>query len=452
MNILLANPSQYEVYGKAMSPNYPPLGLGYLAATLEKEGHTVRILDVDAEGINVEELIKDFKPDFVGITCTTPTFKSAIRLAETIKSIVDVPIALGGIHPTIDHTPIIENSIDCLVVGEGEETMKELAQHIRDYSQVSGLVLKDRVNPARSQIDNLDNLPFPARHLFGSNRYTYPDSLYSQAFPLMTSRGCPGLCTYCCSKQIFRKFRFRSAKNVVDEIEFLVNKYGAKEIHIWDDCFTLVKKRVFEIRDELKQRNIKIHIAFPNGLRVDMVDKDILKALKDMGTYSIAFGVESGNQNVLNTIKKGITLQQVRQAFKDAKEIGFETWGFFMIGLPGDDKTTMMETINFAIELDPDIAKFHILKPYPGSEAHQWLLERNLIDDLDYSHYGIHTTPVHHLPTVSRDELITYQKLAYRKFYMRPKLIIKQVFRMKSWNRLKLNLEAGVSVIRMMLK
>tara|TARA_B100002003_G_C13957965_1_gene464175 strand:- start:172 stop:849 length:678 start_codon:yes stop_codon:yes gene_type:complete len=221
---------------------------------------------------------------------------------------------------------------------------------------------------------------------------------------------------------------------------------------MWDDCFTLIKNRVFEIRDEFIKRKIKIKVAFPNGLRVDMVDPEILKALKDMGTYSIAFGVESGNQDILNKIKKGTKIEQIIKAFKETKKLGIEIWGFFMIGLPGETKETIMDTINFAIKLNPDIAKFHILKPYPGSEAYHDLLKQNLIMDYDYSNYGIHIGPVHRLPTVSKKELMAYQKLAYRKFYLRPSILLKQLKRMKSWNRFKLNMAAGLSVFGMMFK
>jgi anaerobic magnesium-protoporphyrin IX monomethyl ester cyclase len=465
MNILLINPSQYKIYGSAMSPDYPPLGLGYLGAILEKEGHKVKVLDIDAENISKGDLItllKNFNPLLVGITCTTPTYKNAVELGALIKNIIPTKIVLGGIHPTIDPENAIKaKSIDMLIIGEGEKTIKELAEFIEknetDFSKINGLVYKKEnkiiINNPREMIQNLDELPFPARHLFGSRKYTYPDALYEQSFPIFTSRGCPGQCTYCCSKQIFcGKFRYRSAKNIVDEIEYLIKKYGAKEIHMWDDCFTLIKNRVFEVRNEFIKRKIKIKVAFPNGLRVDMVDPEILKALKEMGTYSIAFGVESGNQDILNKIKKGTKIEQIIKAFKETKKLGIEIWGFFMIGLPGETKETIMDTINFAIKLNPDIAKFHILKPYPGSEAYHDLLKQNLIMDYDYSNYGIHIGPVHRLPTVSKKEMMAYQKLAYRKFYLRPSILLKQLKRIKSWNRFKLNMAAGLSVFGMMFK
>ena len=461
MRILLVNPSQYEVYGNVASPAYPPLGLGYLGAVLEKK-HEVKILDVDADGLDlfsINDFLRKYKPEVIGISATTPTFKEALSFAEQARLVLPMAIiCLGGMHPTISPEESIKpEAIDFVVRGEGEETMLELVEAIErgtSILEVKGVTHKGACgiihNPDRKQIINLDSIPFPARHLFNQQKYTYPDALYSPCFPIMTSRGCNGKCTYCCTKQMFIGFRVRSAKNIVDEIEFLIKEHGAREIHIWDDNFTLIKSRVFEVRDEIKARGIKIKVSFPNGIRVDSVNEEVLQALKDMGTYSIAFGVESGNQEVLNDIKKGITLEQVETAFKIAKKIGLETWGFFMLGLPADTKETIKETIEFAKKLDPDIAKFHILKPYPGSEAFKQLSEKGLITESDLSKYGIHTKPVHKLSDVTEEELLAFQKQAYREFYLRPKKIVKQILRMKSMERIKLNIKAGLSILKVM--
>lgn len=230
----------------------------------------------------------------------------------------------------------------------------------------------------------------------------------------------------------------------------LVNKYGAKEVHMDDDNFTTNPKRVFMIRDEIIKRGIKVKFAFPNGLRADFVDYEILKALKEMGAYSVAFGVESGSQRILDNIKKGITLKRVEQSFELARRVGLEIWGFFMLGLPGEDETTILETIRFAKKLNPDIAKFHLLKPYPGSEIFNEFLKQGLITDMNYVHYGIHTRPVHRLPNLTEDDLLRWQKKAYRTFYFHPSKIITLIIRLKSWNRIKLNISTGISLINEM--
>jgi radical SAM superfamily enzyme YgiQ (UPF0313 family) len=458
MNITLINPSQTGVYGKMSTPDYPPMGLAYIGAVLEKAGFSVKIIDIDADKISNNELIYLIRDsDLIGLTATTPTFNNAHNLCKIIKEKTHKKIVLGGIHATIVPKECISSPfIDFVIYGEGEITILELAQALKsgkDFSKIKGLCFKKKnkivINPPRELIPDLDSIPFPARHLFNHNKYVYPDSLSNPVMPILTSRGCPHGCTYCCTKLIFsRKMRFRSAKNVVDEIEHLIEKYHVKEIHFWDDNFTFDKKRVFEIHDELKRRHIKLNFAFPNGLRVDQVDFDILKCLKDMGVYSVAFGVESGNQEILNNVKKGITIDQIKRAYFLAKKAGLETWSFFMIGLPGDTAKTIRKTIEFAIDLDPDIAKFHILKPFPGTEVFNELKAANHIIELDYSKYGIHTPPVHRLETLSDKDLLNWSKIAYRKFYLRPIKIVKQLLRIKSLDRLFLNLSIGYNLLR----
>jgi radical SAM superfamily enzyme YgiQ (UPF0313 family) len=167
-----------------------------------------------------------------------------------------------------------------------------------------------------------------------------------------------------------------------------------------------------------------------------------------MGVYAIAFGVESGSQRILDNVKKQTTLKRVREAFELSRKVGFEIWAFFILGLPGDDESTILDTISFAKSLDPDIAKFHILKPFPGSTVYEEFFGQNLITDTDYEHYGIHTRPVHRLDSLSEDDLMEWQKKAYRMFYFRPSKIISQITRLKSWNRIKLNVSAGLSILK----
>ena len=459
MKIFLINPSHGEVYGKLTPPEHPHLGLAYVAAVLEADKHLVRIIDIDAETITNEglaKLVKVEKPDLVGITATTPVFYSALRIAEIVKMNSSAYTVIGGIHATLMPRECAENAyIDFAIVGEGEKTIVELLKSIQDkndFSNIRGLVYKKGKeviqNEAREPIQDLDAIPFPARHLFKNQKYTYPDALRYPASPIITSRGCPGNCTFCTAKFLHgKKFRCRSAENVLDEIETLINEYGVREIHIWDDNFITNRNRVFAFRDGIIKRNIKVLFSFPNGIRADFINRDILKALKDFGTYSVAIGVESGNQDILDMTQKGIKLEQIEDAFKLAKEMKLETWGFFLLGLPGEDKNTMNETIEFAIKLDPDIAKFHVLKPFPKSAVYDQLKEQGLIIDENYVHYGIHTKPVHKLSSVTQDELLEIQKNAYRRFYMRPSKIFKEIARLKTWNRMKLNLITGTSVL-----
>ena len=462
LNILLVSPSQKASYGKITPPAQIHMGLAYLASVASSED--VDIIDVDSERIDQDkftEIISKKSYNIAGFTVTTPTLSSSLALAKEVKrQSPNTLIVFGGIHPTIRPRETIANAcVDVVVIGEGELTFKEIIENLkngRDLSDIKGLIYKNgekiEETPPRPLIEDLDSIPFPARRLFKNNEYTYPDALYKNTAPIITSRGCPGFCTYCNANQIFkRNFRARSARNVADEIECLIKNMNMKEIHIWDDNFTMKRDRVFEIRDEILKRGIRVKFAFPNGIRADFLDREILGALKSMGTYSLALGVESGSQEVLNKARKGIRLEKVEEIFALAKEMGLETWAFFMIGLPGEDASTIKKTIEFAKRMDPDVAKFHILKPYPGTEVYDYLKSKKFILTEDYDQFGIHTPPIHKLETLSSSDMLEWQKKAYTSFYFRPGKILKQLLRIKTFNRLILNLQAGISLMKMIL-
>ena len=465
MRVLLAVPSQREIYGSLRPPQQINMGIAYLAAIALKKGHYVEVLDEDSEMLGQHELKKKIvagKFEITGVTVTTPTLHSALRLAAWIKDASPSTIVVfGGMHPSVEPVQTIENSqVDFVVKGEGEITFSELLDEIeggKNYSSVRGIFFKNNgsIEETRERplIDELDTIPFPAREVFKNKIYTYPDSLHEKTAPIITSRGCLGRCTYCNAQSIFGKtFRARSPENIVAEIEELKYNYGIKEIHIWDDNFVTDKKRVLALRDEIKKNRIKVKFAFPNGIRADFVDEEIIAALKDMGTYSVAIGVESGNIDVLKKANKGIRLDTVENAFKIIKKYKIESWAFFMFGLPGENLSAAYDTIKFAKKLNPDIAKFHILKPFPGTAVYNYMKENGLLKDLDYRHYGIHTGPVHNLEELSGDDLVKIQRTAYRRFYFRPMVFLRQILRLKSLNRLKLNIKSAFAIMNMAFK
>jgi anaerobic magnesium-protoporphyrin IX monomethyl ester cyclase len=473
MHILLIQPSQYRdnvslLYGAMGAIEQPPMGLAMIGAVLLGAGHEVDLIDIDAQKATIEtidEMIARKGSRLVGMSVTAPVFMNAVRMAEKIKERrPEVKMVLGGYHPSLAPAEAIAPAcIDFVVKGEGERTVVELAAAVAEgadparLATINGLYFKRDGqivgNPDRELIRELDDLPFPARQLFDRQRYTYPDTRFDPAYPLYTSRGCPGQCTFCLQQYITgRKLRFRSAGNVADEIQHLVADYGAREIHIWDDMFTCNRKRVFEIRDEFKKRGIKVPLAFTAGIRVDTASEDILAAMREMGGYAVAFGVESGSQEVLDRAKKGIKLDEVRTAVKRAKAIGFETWCFFMLGLMGDTRETIEQTIRFAIELDPDVAKFHVLKPYPGSEIHRQMEAGGFILDHNVENYGIHTYPVHRTETLSPEDIYRFQQMAYRRFYLRPRMIFKHALRLNSWARWRNNVSTAWGVLKLSFK
>lgn len=219
------------------------------------------------------------------------------------------------------------------------------------------------------------------------------------------------------------------------EIRQWVETYGVKEIHFLDDVITANPRFVKQLCALLRNEPYRIHLEVANGLRADMVSESILRDLQSVGLKNVGFGVETGSDRIATLIKKGITKDQVRKAMAIAKKIGLETWCFFILGLPGDDRHTIQETIDFAIELDPKFAKFLILKPFPGSEVYYQLDEKGLIDSRDYALYGVYTSPVHHLETLSAFEILKFQQQAFRKFYLRPHKMWEHLRGLRSWGR-----------------
>lgn len=462
--VALVIPSQAHVYGPMRSPSQLHLGAAYVAAAVEDVAD-VTVLDADAMGLDdaaFARRIRDEDPEVVGFTVTTPTLGRALEMARIVRR--EAPgawIVFGGYHPTLMPDEVVHQPcVDVAVIGEGEEAFRAIVlarQAGEGWTAIPGSMhrrsdgVPQRVARAPFGKDRLNGLRFPARHLFPGG-YTYPDARCSRVAPIVTSRGCPGRCTYCNAHDLFDgRCHFRDARNVVDEIEDLVRRQGFREIHVWDDNFTTQKRRIFEIRDELARRGIRVPIALPGGIRADCADREVLVALRDMGVYGLAVGVESGDQAVLDQAGKGITLEQVRQTFRWARELGLETWAFFMLGLFGDTPASIRKTIDFARELDPDVAKFHILKPYPGTTVHRQLRERGWLVTDDYAALGIHLPPVHRLPDLTPDEMVAWQRRAYREFFFSsPARLWKQARRVRTWHRFKVNVAAGLNLVRLL--
>jgi len=452
--ILLIVPSQAKVYGMKIFPAHPPLGILYVGAMLENIGAEVKLIDVDADRMSIDAIlsyVKGFSPNIIGITATTPLIEEAYNIASFIKKHFSVPIVLGGIHPTMNPEECIKQPcIDFVVKGEGEETIRELVLEMRsstpDFSKVKGMYYKRgqdiHFSGERDLILDLDKIPFPARRLLNNpSRYKPQDAEHLPVASIMTTRGCPGRCTFCCTKNIFKdRYRMRSIDNVIEEIDELIRCFKVKEIHIADDAFNIDKNRTLMLCEAIRRKNYNINFEFLNGLRADFIDDDILDAFKSIGIKNVAFGVESVDGNILKNVRKNIPPERVKKSLDFSKRKGFKTWAFFMIGLPGETEFTITKTIAFAKEADPDFAKFLLFKPFPGSEVYNEMNRRGLIDDFNFANYGIYTQPVHHLDNLTRADLLYWQKRAYREFYFRPKKIWDHIKRQKSICQLKLTI------------
>ena len=418
---------------------YPPLGLAYVASTLESFGHEVYILDSRALNLTVEETkkrIERINPDVVGTTCMTSTIRGSLEVAYLAKQISeDIVTVIGGpqlfIYPkeTVSH-----EFVDFGVAGEGEIVMPELMMALegkKKFREIDGLVYKDdgiKFNPAKRYVSNLDSLPFPARHLLPNHKYF--SILSDHPFTTMiTSRGCPFKCGYCFRKDIDRIVRYRSAKNVVDEIEYCLDKWRFREIWFYDDTFTMNRRHVTQICKEIMERGLDF--KWEAVTRVDCVNRGLLKLMKRAGCKRVRYGVESGDQETLNIMKKGITIEQAKKAIRWTKEAGMENFCFFMVGYPNEDARKIENTINFAKELDIDWAMFSNVTPYPATDLFELAYEKGLLKDKEYwRKFTLGDT----------DERIPYEfpdmerwvKKAYLTFYLRPKFMIKTLAKVRS--------------------
>ncbi len=438
IDVLLINPYDENALKNALGFITPPMNLMYLASSLEKESYSVKIVDDDLlqKGYeNVSELARKLNPQVVAVTATTSTIKSALKYLELVKDTLPNSLTvIGGPHATFMPFETLKGSkaLDVVVMGEGEETLVDIAdqsspESIPDLEDVRGIIFRDphtgnlKSTPARPLIKDLDLLPFPARHLVPFDSY---GASQEQTGGIITSRGCVYSCNYCSSSLIMgKKFRSRSPNNVVDEIEELIDNYQIRDIGFMDDTFMLNKRRANDIANEIRARGMDL--SFVASSRVDRVDQNLLQNLKSSGMNTIYYGVESGSQRILDLMKKGITLKQAEDAVKSAKNADLEVLTSFIIGYPGETQEDMNKTIKFSTKLDPDYCQYSILTPFPGTPIYNELKEKNLIDNEEWQEYTV-LKPVLKYDEIGLNKKMVERKLAmaYLKFYARPKYLL----------------------------
>ena len=469
MKILLLHPPypKDEIFRKSMKrvgAVLPPLGLAYIASMLEKKGHEVKIIDGPAlatvEDYSFEELEKDlktFNPEVVGISAAYSQIEYTKKSLSLIKEILpDCVTILGG--SLVTSMPNILNKfedVDYGVYGEADFTFPEILNKIKNKNILEGTdgliwrggkeikFLKPKL------IMSLDDVPMPARHLLKMNIYKPSSANYRRlpATTIMTSRGCPYQCIFCSKAVEGSFFRAHSAKRVVDEIELLIRDYGIKDIQIFDDTFSYIQKRTEEICREIIER--KLDIGWNCMTRTDNVNLELLKLMKKAGCYEVGFGIESGSERILKFIGKGLTKEQIRKGVKDAKEAGLDVRGFFMIGFPTETKEEVIETINFAKELDVDVAQFMVATPLPGTKMWSLAKEHGAINESEYSSFTFYAPDKMPFSSnlLNEEELADLYKKANKSFYLRPKFILKQFLKIKNYNDIKRNYEAIRSIL-----
>ena len=427
---------------------WPSLGLAYIASVLEHDGHRVAYIDCSAEHYTINDMrqvLKDCKGfDYIGLTATTPLINNALRIADIAKQeIPGVKVVVGGVHASVMPDEVLSNKcVDFVAVDEGEQTIRELINGARP-EDILGLCFKKDgqiiKNDLRPLIKDLDEIPPPAYHLMPIKKY-YPAPGTYKRLPVMTifsTRGCPGRCTFCyrCFRGVIRK---RSAKNIIEEVKILQKDYGIKGLTIVDDTFTIFKDVVKEFCNLILSEGLDI--SWSCMTRVDCVNEELLKLMKRAGCFQILFGVESGDEEILKAINKKISLTQVQEIVKLARKIGIETRATFMFGNQGETEETIKKTIDFAIKLDPDMAQFNIAIPYPGTYLFDWAKERGYIKSFNWDDYNL-SDAVLDLPGLSRDKLQYYYRLAHRKFFFRPKWILRRALQIRNWAQIEQNVK-----------
>lgn len=432
MKVLLINPPYFNSKYKFIGLVAPPLGIAYMAAVLEENNIDVEIIDAAALEMSWETLeaeIKRRSPGLVAVTALTPTIDKALETAELTKKICpQATVVMGGYHPTFNyHEMLAKDYVDIVVMGEGEHTMLELVETLDeggDLKNVKGIAYEGGVTPPRPLINDLDELPFPARHLLPMDHYKILNMKLHTA-TMISGRGCPMQCSFCASAALHgNRLRMRSPENVVDEMEHLINDHNSGMIAFMDDTFTLKPSRVEEICDEIKRRNMDVYWGCT--ARADTLSEKLLRKLSDSGCITMFLGVESADQQQLDRVNKQMTIEKIRQAFKLSRENDIRTIASVVLGMPGDTKESIGRTIKFVRELNPSYALFSLATPYPGTRFYQEAVQDNLLKVKDWSKYTL-LSPVLETVDCSLDELKKMQTKAFRQFYLRPIYLMRQV-------------------------
>jgi radical SAM superfamily enzyme YgiQ (UPF0313 family) len=450
---LITNPPwPGDGYGARSSVRWPhkrkdkkleyPIFLAYTVALLREAGVETAFLDGVCDELDIEryaEAVRKIAPNFMAMECSTPSIDHDLESVRRIKAKhPGVFLALMGSHATYFHQDLLRENpeVDAIIRGEFEITARELALALRDglpLAGVAGITFRDtgglRVNPERPFDADLDSWPYPDRAVVPIEKYQTAQYQGKKGTFMLSSRGCPYRCTFCLwpGTMVGRDFRAREPEAVVDEMEYLVRKHGVDDIYFDDDTMTIDRERLLKICRLIQERDLQVHWISMG--RVDTVDEELLTEMRKAGCDNVYLGVESGSEEILRRLKKGITLDQVTKAFQEARKAGIKTQAFFMLGGPGETKETLKETIDFAVKLDPDNAQFAAAVPYPGTEMYEESLRKGYLRAQTWEDYAARDI-VLETETLSRLDLEKARLEAYRRFYLRPRFILRTAMRL----------------------
>lgn len=430
-------------------PPLPPTDLMYLAAVAENAGLEAKINDYSQNG-DYEADLKEFNPDYLVVNIATPTLEHDLDAVKKAKEICPnvITIAKGAAFLTLAERIIKEhNELDFGILGEAENTLKEILEG-KPKAEILGLYYKEndevKFTGNRPFIEDLDSLPFPARHLVDNNIYRRPDNNKVQA-TIKVSRGCPFHCFFCLATPVSgAKVRRRSPENIVAEIKECVEKYNIKNFLFWSDIFNIDKDWTMKLCQAIIDSGLKI--TWSANTRADTADLEMAEMMYKSGCRLVSIGVESGSQYMLEKMGKKITLNDVRRTVKVFKKAKIRIYNYFVIGLPWETEETVEETIKFAIELNSDFISFYTATPLPGSRFYDYALEHNLFDK-ETSFENAYYYPAVNTHNLSRERVFELHKSAIKRFYLRPLYILKMLSRIRSFAEIKNYFIAGMNVL-----
>lgn len=414
-------------------PPLPPTDLMYLAAIAEREGLEAKIKDYSQSG-NLEQDLREFKPDYLVVNIATPSLEhdlDAIRKAKEINPEI-ITIAKGAAFLTLGEKILAEHEfLDFGILGEAEETLKEILEE-QEKTRILGIYYKENGNVKftgnRAFIEDLDSLPFPARHLVDNSIYRRPDNNKVQA-TIKVERGCPFHCFFCLATPVSgAKVRRRSVENIVAEIRECVEKYNIRNFLFWSDIFNLDKKWTMDLCQSIIDSGLKI--TWSANTRADTADLEMAKMMYKSGCRLVSIGVESGSQEMLEKMGKNITLNDVRRTVKVFKQAKIRIYNYFVIGLPWETEETVEETIKFAIELNSDFISFYTATPLPGSRFYDYAKEHNLFDK-ETSFESAYFYPAVNTHYLTKERVFELHKSAIKKILFKTFVYIKNVVKNK---------------------
>jgi len=464
LKILLISPPHEHMFTQGQPRYYaeeqavlPPLGLLSLAGFLLEQApeHEVRVLDMPLLGLGQAGLaaeLREFSPDVAGVSCLTNLLFDTLETARTVKrTCPDVPVVLGGYHTQLyPLETLAQPAVDAVVLGAGEDPFLELVRGLAATGRiprVPGVITRpEQLQDLSAEIRTVQDParpPFPARHLTPYRKYYAATSVASPSTLMMTSFGCPFRCIFCNTSRI-QKIVSRSPRRMAEEFQACAD-LGIREVALLDENFTVHRARAMDFAEELRSRGLAL--AWNIKSRVDHLDADLLRSLRSAGCGSIHFGVESGDPGMLRKIRKDITPDQVRRAFRLARDAGMGVTAAFMIGFPDEDRDQIERTISFALELDPDYVQFSVTIPLPGTDLYRMAMERGLYREDHWRRFAASPTAGFRPPgwyeTFSAGELEELLDSAYRRFYRRPRYILRRLRALRSLDELVRKVQIG---------